>query len=58
LTAILLVVVVGTADPNEIALIVVSTVVGLLVGAAVKAVMARREAQGRRNRYDASREIP
>jgi H+/Cl- antiporter ClcA len=42
LTAILLVVVVGTATPNEIALIVVSTVVGLLVGAAVKEAIARR----------------
>jgi H+/Cl- antiporter ClcA len=45
LTAILLVVVVGTANPNEVALIVVSTVVGLLVGAGVKEVMARRAAQ-------------
>jgi H+/Cl- antiporter ClcA len=42
LTAILLVVVVGTADANEVALIVVSTVVGLLVGAAVKEAQARR----------------
>jgi H+/Cl- antiporter ClcA len=45
LTAILLVVVIGTADANEVALIVVSTVVGLLVGTALKEVLARRAAQ-------------
>jgi H+/Cl- antiporter ClcA len=42
LTAILLVVVVGTANSNEIALIVVSTVVGLLVGTAAKEAIAQR----------------
>jgi H+/Cl- antiporter ClcA len=45
LTAILLVVVIGTAGPNEIALIVVATVVGLLIGTAARALMARRAAQ-------------
>jgi hypothetical protein len=39
------VVVVGTANPNEIALIVVSTVIGLLVGTEFKGLLARRAAR-------------
>lgn len=42
LTAILLVAVVGTADPNEIALLVLSSVVALIVGGAVQGLLARR----------------
>jgi H+/Cl- antiporter ClcA len=42
LTAILLVAVVGTADPDTLALIVLSTVVGMLIGNRFKAEMARR----------------
>jgi H+/Cl- antiporter ClcA len=42
LTAILLVAVVGTADPNEIALLVLSSVVALFVGQAVQRVIAQR----------------
>jgi H+/Cl- antiporter ClcA len=42
LTAILLVVVIGTADPNEVALLVLSSVVALSVGGAVKRLMAQR----------------
>jgi hypothetical protein len=45
LTAILLVAVIGTADPDTVALMVLSTVTGLLVGAAVKQAMARRAAR-------------
>ncbi len=42
LTAILLVVVVGTADPDTAALIVLSTVVGMLIGNRFKEEVARR----------------
>lgn len=42
LTAILLVAVVGTADPNEVALLVLSSVVALIVGRAVQGFLARR----------------
>ncbi len=42
LTAILLVVVVGTADPDTAALIVLSTVVGMLIGYRFKEEVARR----------------
>jgi H+/Cl- antiporter ClcA len=45
LTAILLVSVIGTSNPDTIALIVLSTVIALLVGAAVKQAVARRVAQ-------------
>ncbi len=45
LTAILLVVVVGTADPNEIALLVLSSIVALIVGGSLKRLMARRAAE-------------
>jgi chloride channel protein, CIC family len=45
LTAILLVVVVGTADPNEIALLVLSSIVALMVGGGVKRLMAQRAAR-------------
>lgn len=45
LTAILLVVVIGTADPNEVALLVLSSVIALTVGNSVKRLMARRVAQ-------------
>ena len=45
LTAILLVTVIGTADPDSIALIVLSTVVGMLVGKGFKQALARRGAQ-------------
>ncbi len=45
LTAILLVAVIGTADPNEIALLVLSSVVALMIGAAMTQVMARRRAR-------------
>lgn len=41
LTAILLVAVIGTADPNEIALLVVSSVVALIVGGGVQRLIAR-----------------
>jgi hypothetical protein len=44
LTAILLVAVIGTADPYTIALLVVSAVVGPLVGSAHKRLMAQRAA--------------
>lgn len=44
LTAILLVAVVGTSDADTVALIVLSTVIGLLVGAAAKQAMARHAA--------------
>jgi len=42
LTGILLVAVIGTSDPDTIALMVLSTVVGLLVGAGVKQAIVRR----------------
>ena len=42
LTAILLVSVIGTSDPETIALLVLSTVVGLLVGGAIKRAIAGR----------------
>jgi H+/Cl- antiporter ClcA len=42
LTAILLVWVVGTADPDTLALIVLSTVVGMLIGSRFKEEVARR----------------
>lgn len=42
LTAILLVAVIGTADPNEIALLVLSSVVALIVGSAFERLMAAR----------------
>lgn len=41
LTSILLVAVIGTADPNEIALLVLSSVVALIVGHAVQGLLAR-----------------
>lgn len=44
LTSILLVAVIGTADPNEIALLVLSSVVALLVGNALKRLQAQRAA--------------
>jgi len=44
LTAILLVAVIGTADPNEIALLVLASVVALAVGGGVKRLMAQRVA--------------
>jgi H+/Cl- antiporter ClcA len=44
LSGILLAAVIGLANPDTVALMVLSTV-GLLAGAAVKQVMARREAQ-------------
>ncbi len=49
-TAILLVAVIGTSDPDTIALLVLSTVVGLLLGAAVKQAIARRAAQPARGK--------
>ncbi len=42
LTAILLVAVIGTADPDTLALIVLSTVVGMLIGNRFKEEVARR----------------
>ncbi len=42
LTAILLVAVVGTSDPDSVALMVLATVVGLLAGSAFKQAAARR----------------
>ncbi|MBV9580514.1 MAG: chloride channel protein, partial [Chloroflexi bacterium] len=45
LTAILLVTVIGTSNPDMIALMVLSTVIGLLVGAAARQAVARRAAQ-------------
>ena len=45
LTAILLVSVIGTADPNEIALLVVSSVVALIVGGSIQRLQARRTAE-------------
>lgn len=47
LTAILLVAVVGTADPNEIALLVLSSVVALIVGGGVQRLMAQQMARRR-----------
>jgi H+/Cl- antiporter ClcA len=44
LTAIVLVSVLGTSNPDMVALITLSTVVGLVVGSGVKAAMARRAA--------------
>ncbi|HEY1387712.1 MAG TPA: chloride channel protein [Ktedonobacterales bacterium] len=44
LTSILLVVVVGTADPNEVALLVLSSLVALIVGERIKRLMAQRRA--------------
>ena len=44
LTAILLVAVIGTADPNEIALLVLASVVALAVGGGMKRLMAQRVA--------------
>jgi hypothetical protein len=44
LTAILLVAVIGTSDPDIVALMVLSTVVGLLLGVAAKEAIARRAA--------------
>lgn len=46
LTAILLVVVIGTADPNEVALLVLSSLVALIVGESIKRMMAQRRARG------------
>ncbi|HLJ82324.1 MAG TPA: chloride channel protein [Ktedonobacterales bacterium] len=48
LTAILLVAVVGTADPNEVALLVLSSVVALMVGSGVQRLQARRSANSGR----------
>jgi H+/Cl- antiporter ClcA len=45
LTAILLVAVVGTADPDTLALITLSTVVGMLLSNGIREAMARRAAQ-------------
>ena len=45
LTAILVVVVIDTADPYEITLLVTSSVVALLVGAGVQRLQARRVAR-------------
>ncbi len=45
LTAILLVAVIGTADSSEIALLVVSSVVALIVGSGVQYLRARRAAR-------------
>ena len=45
LTAILLVAVIGTADPVEIALLVLSSVVALIVGHSAQQLMARRAAR-------------
>jgi H+/Cl- antiporter ClcA len=45
LTAIILVSVVGTSGADALALVVLSTVVGLLTGAAARAAIARRQAQ-------------
>jgi H+/Cl- antiporter ClcA len=45
LSGILLVAVIGLANPDTVALMVLSTVVGLLVGAAVKQVIDRRAVQ-------------
>ena len=44
LTSILLVVVIGTADPNEVALLVLSSLVALIVGESIKRMMALRRA--------------
>lgn len=44
LTAILLVVVIGTADANEVALLVLSSLVALIVGESIKRLMAQRRA--------------
>jgi len=46
LTAILLVVVIGTADANEVALLVLSSLVALIVGESIKRMMAQRRARG------------
>jgi H+/Cl- antiporter ClcA len=48
LTAILLVAVIATADPDTLALVALATVVGLLVGAAVKEAMTQRARQHER----------
>lgn len=45
LTAILLVVVIGTADPNEVALLVLSSIVALIVGGGLKRLMARQASE-------------
>jgi H+/Cl- antiporter ClcA len=42
LTAILLVALVGTANANELALLVLATAIGLLVGTGLKEALARR----------------
>lgn len=45
LTSILLVVVIGTADANEVALLVLSSLVALMVGESLKRMMAQRRAR-------------
>ncbi len=45
LTSILLVVVIGTADANEVALLVLSSLVALIVGESLKRMMAQRAAR-------------
>jgi chloride channel protein, CIC family len=45
LTSILLVVVIGTADANEVALLVLSSLVALIVGERIKRLMAQRRAR-------------
>lgn len=45
LTSILLVVVIGTADANEVALLVLSSLVALIVGESIKRIMAQRRAR-------------
>ncbi len=45
LTSILLVVVIGTADANEIALLVLSSLVALIVGESIKRMIAQRRAR-------------